>query len=121
MKYLKKFETDEFDDDDFDETEFDDNCEYYTVYDKDDYIKLEVDDNGWNIIGPFAKIIEVENTRLDRDGNEKIQPSYKVIAIQKETNKLKTFWINEDEVADDLTQSEIDYLDILLNSNKFNI
>lgn len=121
MKHIKIFEDYYEFEDESEDDDLEDDFEYYTTQKNGDYIKLEENDNDWNIIGLFAKIIEVENTKYDRNGDEKFQPSYKVQGINKDTNKLETFWINEDEIDCELKPHEIKKFDLLLMSNKFNI
>jgi len=118
MKYLKYFENieDIEDIEDIYDEEDEEEFEHYTNQNVGDYIKIDENESEWNIIGTFAKIIEVENSTFDRNGFKKVQPSYKVIGVEKDTYKIIEFWIEESEVNADLTEDEIRIFDFLLTA-----
>ncbi len=124
MKHLRLFENFEDEENiDISEEEDDDDedFEHYTHYNEGDYVKLDKDESEWDVIGLFAKIIEVNNHRLDEYENEMFEPRYKVNSIDKKTKSLHNFWIGESEIDCNLTPEEIKEFDLLLTANKFNI
>jgi len=120
MKHLKIFE--EFDDDDELSPVGHYTSQHVGDYVKlEDYVKLDDSESELNVVGPFVKIIEVNDTDFDENDDDMYEPRYKVISIHKKTRELKEFWIGESEIDRDLTSSEIEELELLLTANKFNM